>query len=327
MDYKISVIVPVYNVEKYLEKCIESIINQTYKNLEIILVNDGSLDNSLKICNKYENIDSRIKVINKENGGLSDARNKGLEVATGDYISFIDSDDYIDKYFYEVLLKNAIEKNAEISQCNFKRVNENHVEKNIIQIKEIELYNNIHMIDNLYNNNKSENAVVVWNKIYKKNIFDDVRFYKGIIHEDEAIIHELFYNANRIVTTSEILYYYLDRPNSIINKSFSIKNLDYIKALELRIEFLNKKLLNNELFLKTHRQYCHALLKNYIKVIYYNLDNKDIVCINLEKKINENFNHFIHNKYIKNSIKISLLLYKINRKLFIKMMNKKMLLS
>lgn len=115
---KISIVVPIYNVEKYLDQCVKSIINQTYKNLEIILVNDGSIDNSGKICDKYKRQDNRVIVIHKENGGSSDARNVGIQIATGKYIGFVDSDDYIEKDMYEFLYNNMINENADISCCN-----------------------------------------------------------------------------------------------------------------------------------------------------------------------------------------------------------------
>ena len=125
MDSLISVIVPIYNVEKYLQKCVDSIINQTYKNLEIILVDDGSPDNCPKMCDDYAEKDSRIKVVHKENGGLSDARNVGMEVATGEYVSFIDSDDYISLDFYETLLETIVDNDSDVVECGVVKFYEN----------------------------------------------------------------------------------------------------------------------------------------------------------------------------------------------------------
>ena len=158
-----------YSVEKYLNKCVDSIINQTYQNLEIILVNDGSPDNCGSICEEYALKDQRIKLINKENGGLSDARNFGLDIATGDYICFIDSDDYIDNYYIEKLLYNIIETNSDISVCDFWYIDE-FGKKWARKEKEEKIYTSFEAIKDIFTTLQNT-EVMVWNKMYKRSLF------------------------------------------------------------------------------------------------------------------------------------------------------------
>jgi glycosyltransferase involved in cell wall biosynthesis len=248
MKPKISVIVPIYNVEIYLVKCIESIINQTYSNLEIILVDDGSPDNCGEICNYYATKDNRIKVIHKENGGLSDARNVGLDFANGEYINFIDPDDYIHEKFYDTLINLAISHNADIAQCDFLKVYENGSTNTDMALNErISVLNNIEALNNLFND-YYVTTTVVWNKLYRKELFTDIRFPKGKINEDEFTTFKVLFNSEKVVTTSKPLYYYLQRSNSIMGEKFNTKRLDYLEAYSSQISFYNK----NKLFdLKT----------------------------------------------------------------------------
>lgn len=241
---KISIIVPVYNVEQYLGNCIDSILNQTFKDFELILVNDGSTDNSLDICKHYKNIDDRICIINKKNGGLSSARNAGLDIAKGEYIGFVDSDDYIHPQMYEILYKVIIKNDAEMSVCNFKRVfnsNEDLIFYNKCNDKSmtIEYLSNIESLHRM----SQENGVVLvvaWNKLYKKDLFKNLRYKEGIIHEDECIVHRILYAAKKINYIHEKLYFYLQRDGSIMNNITNIKRIDYWFALSDRIRFFDK---------------------------------------------------------------------------------------
>ena len=184
MNPVISIIVPVYKVEKQLNKCIESILNQTFKDYELILVDDGSPDNCGHICDEYEKKDSRIKVIHKKNGGLSDARNAGLDIALGKYIGFVDSDDIIHPQMYEKLYNCINKSNLDIVQCKFKRFKS--IEEININISDSELnfkeYNSQDAIIDLIDNNKIN--VNAWNKLYKRELFQNERYPKGKIHED-----------------------------------------------------------------------------------------------------------------------------------------------
>ncbi|WP_052343510.1 glycosyltransferase family 2 protein [Bacillus massiliigorillae] len=280
MKYKISVIIPVYNVAMYLSKCIDSVINQTYKNLEIVLVEDGSSDDSGEICDYYALQDSRIKVIHKDNGGLSDARNIGLDLATGDYISFIDSDDYIHQTFYDVLVNLITINNADIAQCDFLKIYEDNNCHNIWGSKqnnenscEITILNNIAALNNLYHQNCVSN-VVVWNKIYKRNLFSDIRFPKGKIHEDEFTTYKLLYKSTKVVITSNRLYYYLQRPNSIMGREFNTKRLDVLEAYSAQISFYET---NNLFELKIYAiEKLEGLLREFmIEVLKSNIEDKE----------------------------------------------------
>lgn len=209
-----SIIVPVYKVEKYLDKCVESIINQTYKDIEVILVDDGSPDNCPLICDEYAKKDSRVKVIHKTNGGLSDARNKGLEVATGDYILFIDSDDYIEldaceKFSrfqgknYDILIGDAI---VEGGICDLSHIELNKAVSGVIYYKEALL--------------KHRTPVVAWINAYRHEFLkeNDLKFKYGILHEDEEFTPRAFLIAQTVVCTKNFFYHYMIRSDSIMQQ-------------------------------------------------------------------------------------------------------------
>lgn len=238
MNKLISVIVPVYNVEKYLEKCIQSILNQEYTELEIILVDDGSKDNSGKICDDYAKKDNRIKVIHKENGGLSDARNAGLKIALGEYIGFVDSDDYIDTDMYLTLYQLIENNNADISIVSFREF----MNGKMIDVKEsksLEIMSKIEGIKELLLDNKIQSYA--WNKLFKKELFKDIEFPTGKNFEDIATTLLLFEKTEKIVRMEEPKYNYLRRSDSIIG----IKNYktysDYIDVIMDKYKYLKGK--------------------------------------------------------------------------------------
>ena len=258
----ISIIVPVYKVEKYLEKCILSILHQTFKNFELILVDDGSPDNCPAICDEYAKKDNRIIVIHKNNGGLSDARNAGLSIAKGKYIGFVDSDDYIEQNMYELLLDKIVLKNADMAVCNYKYVDE--------QYQSIDNRNaNMPINDEILGVDEYFNRLIgkcgwyyvpAWNKLYSKSIFDNIKFPKGKQHEDEFLIHHIVYRCNSIVCLRQSLYNYVQRSSSIMNQKFNPKNMDYGYALIDRYFFscLNKNVV---LRLDTVKKLTHELDK------------------------------------------------------------------
>lgn len=229
MEKVVSVIIPVYNVKKYLSKCIESVVNQTYNKLEIILVNDGSNDGSNEICEKYKDQDNRIVFISKENGGLSSARNVGLDISKGEYVTFLDSDDYIDRNMIRVLVNNLEKNQCDISIIDPVRVDES--DNVICSIKnklERVIYNKEEAIEK-YCEGK---FIPAWGKLYKKCLFDNIRFPIGVLNEDEAIMIKVFDNCKRkIIYDNSQLYYYLYRESgSITNNKNSIKNYeDWVK--------------------------------------------------------------------------------------------------
>lgn len=238
-NFLISVIIPVYKVEKYLSKCVESIINQTYKNLEIILVNDGSPDNCGEICDEYAKKDSRIKVIHKENGGLSDARNAGIEIASGQYIAFVDSDDYIASNMYERMYETILKDNSSMVVCGCICVREKGSVHQTVQRNNYKegIYSSNEYLSLLYDD---WTYVVAWNKLYKKSLFSSIRYPKGKIHEDEFAIHKIVFECEKISCIRDELYYYLQRDNSITGK-INIKSLDCVEAYIQRYNFLKEK--------------------------------------------------------------------------------------
>ena len=221
MQPLLSIIVPIYNVEQYLDRCIQSILNQTYQNLEIILVDDGATDCSGAIADSYAAKDKRIKVFHKENGGLSDARNYGLEHVTGDYILFIDSDDFIVNIMCERLITVASSNNADIVSCNYYIYRgDDDISIHTMSVQDDKrTFTGMDMLRYYLLKTEPFDLNVVWNKIFKLDLFngvEPVRFPKGRVQEDNFTIFRLFLNANSIVTVNEPLYYYVQRAGSIM---------------------------------------------------------------------------------------------------------------
>lgn len=238
----VSVIVPVYNVEQYLSRCINSILSQSLKNIEVILINDGSTDSSGRICEDFEKLDNRIRVIHKINGGLSDARNVGLDIANGKFIAFVDSDDFIHKEMYTILLKTIIENDCDIAESGYKKVYENEVidDDHLIDIKKF--YNKKAAVVSTIMDHHCKNYV--WNKLYKKELWEKIRFPNGEIFEDVSTTYKIINNCTSIVKIDCVLYYYYQRQNSIVNSNFSLKKLDHCKALEGMMIFIEKEYLD-----------------------------------------------------------------------------------
>lgn len=217
----ISVIVPVYNVEQYIHECVDSILNQTYTNLEIILVDDGSPDNCGKICDEYSETDARIKVIHKTNGGLSDARNVALDIARGDYITFVDSDDYISRTYIEGLYNLLIQNNVDIainSYCAFEEgtspVISNTNETTVI-------LSGINAVEEMYYQKLFD--TMAWSKLYKKELLKNIRYPQNLLFEDLATTYRLFLQASKIVFQNRESYFYRLRNNSIEGSAFNEK--------------------------------------------------------------------------------------------------------
>lgn len=234
----ISIIVPIYKVEKYLDRCIRSIVEQSYQNLEIILVDDGSTDNCPAICDAWAEKDNRIKVVHKENGGLSDARNAGLAVATGEFISFIDSDDYVAPEFICVLYEALINTGAEIVECATDYMDEDdHILRhrpaaNTRQMGRIEALRRLVLEDGVYQ--------TVWNKLYRRDVIAEILFEKGKYNEDEFWTYLIFDHIETLAVVQQPLYYYLQRGSSIIGTGYNIRRLDGVEARFLRMQYLQK---------------------------------------------------------------------------------------
>ncbi len=298
----ISIIIPIYNVEKYLSRCLDSVIRQTYKNIEIILVNDGSTDDSGVICEKYQKKDSRIHYIKQENGGLSAARNTGMKNAHGEYFIFIDSDDYVNVHFVEELYSASMNTNADMAVCNYKIVYEQKVdifkqETSLLEVVEENKF------DNLYNK-RSTVTTVAWNKLYKKELFDKIKYPDGKLHEDEYVIPYLLEKVKRITYTNCKYYYYYQRPNSITG-SYGMKRLDILKALKDRVKFFKEK-QNKRLEARALYNYYYQLLyQKNMMLKYFPKEKKMIKKMEMRRKKIEK--EFFCNIYINPLRKIKIL--------------------
>lgn len=311
---KISVIVPVYNVEKYIDKCLNSLVNQTYKNLEIIVVNDGTKDNSQDIIDDYKNKYENIKSFIKPNGGISDARNYGIKRATGQYIAFVDSDDYIESTMYEKLY-NGI-KDADISVCDTYIVKNSEktiinpgLNKKLQTKKELKKY-----MLNLY--------PTLWNKLYKKELFNDIEFKRGIWFEDVELLYRLHPKIRKINYINEPLYYYVQREGSITSK-VNDKIYNYIDNWNSIIKYYKDNNLFD--FYKKELEYCYVryIYATFIKrTLSFNYENYIIALNKAITSVKDNFPNYRMNSYFYKSFKgvylvlfnkfLGILMYRLN---------------
>lgn len=300
-DIVISIIVPIYNTEKYLNECVDSIINQTYKNIEIILVNDGSTDNCLKICDEYAQKDKRVKVIHKENGGLSSARNSGLDILTGKYVCFIDSDDYVATTFVYDMFNLITKYNADIVQCKY-------TNQSFVKLNNEEILDSEQAILCLNNIDTHRTFVIACNKMYDVKLFDNVRFPIGKISEDAYTTYILFDKLEKMVVSESALYYYRTTPNSITNRKFSTKRYDAILAYEKEIEYF--KNINKNLQYESALSLYQHMLKKYYILTYKFIENNKLKNLNfLKNKLKKNLPNFIKYSDDKNNIKIKVILF------------------
>lgn len=258
MNPLVSVIVPVYNVENYLAECIDSIINQTYSNLEIILVDDGSTDSSGRICNDYEQKDDRIKVLHKINGGLSDARNAGIEIAKGEYISFIDSDDFIDKITYERTIPVLVNSQADILRFDYKMYGGKKYKKHSPHYKKSGdvVYKGLDALKALLVSKLNCSA---WDKIYKRNVIGSSRFIKGRLNEDIIFLFDILQRTNVVIETNDVLYSYRVRNGSISNGNMT-STLDMLKNYDEMLQIMREKELPIEAEMRRYRTTCNIQL-------------------------------------------------------------------
>ena len=265
---KVSIIVPVYKVEKFLERCVESIIKQTYQNIEIILIDDESPDECPKMCDQYEIKDNRIKVIHKKNGGLSDARNAGLDIASGEYIAFVDSDDGIESDFIETLYMNAEREKADISVVGYQLIWEDGRIRRFSRDEEYYVFDRENAIRELLKQQKFQ--CMVCQKMYRKQIFETIRFPVGKIYEDVAIGLSTFLKAERVVVSGKVKYNYFQRSDSIVNAKFDKRKLFFLECCNKIIDYSDSQ---NKLFdLEAHTFYLRALMMFTLQL--YQLDEE-----------------------------------------------------
>ena len=237
MNDLISIIVPVYNVEKYLDRCIKSIVNQTYTNLEIILVDDGSPDNCPAMCDKWAEKDRRIKVIHKKNEGAGEARNVALNIANGEYIAFVDSDDYIEKHMIDHLYSLFVD-DVGITECSMICTEDDSADMDNAGHAEVNIYSaedalRLHIADKFFRQ-------TIWNKLYRRNVISDVRFPVGTHIDDEFWTYKVIANANKLIHSSRIMYAYRQQQNSLMHLSFALPRLQAVDAKKERLLFLQQ---------------------------------------------------------------------------------------
>ena len=286
---KVSVIVPVYRVEQYIDKCVESIVNQTYTNLEIILVDDGSPDNCPQMCDEWAKKDSRIKVIHKKNGGLSDARNAGIDAASGNYVYFLDSDDSISIDTLETYINISEKENCDIVFGRYQRVFDDPNKNQIINCtNELYIYSIADFWNVVYKVNKElgfeicVNCIISCNKLFRKSLFSDIRYLVGKKNEDEYIIHELVSKCKKIAFIDKVYYYYYQNEESIMgsirkthfhNDFFDavIRRVDYFQKNKMEIADIAfdyyKNMFEGQYFITKDEEYKVLLKKKYRNLV------------------------------------------------------------
>lgn len=306
---EISIIVPVYKVEKYLEKCVDSILAQTFTDFELILVDDGSPDRSGAMCDEYAQKDSRVRVIHKENGGLSSARNAGIDVAKGRYLGFVDSDDYIAADMYELLYQEITQSQADLAICGIYDVYEGKppkIKKKIHEVVSPEEALLLILQGNII-------SVHAYNKLYKKNLFDEIRYPIGKYHEDSFIIVDVLDKCNKVAINSSQKYYYFHREGSITTESFSEKQFEFIEAWEKNE--LKIKGRKNTLEMAAHQRVCFAnflVLDKIVKTGSFNIDGTNEIISYLRR----NFLFIMRNSIFTRGRKLSLCLLMLNKHLY-----------
>ena len=243
----VSVIIPIYGVEQYLDRCVRSVVNQSYAHLEIILVDDGSTDRCPAMCDAWANKDSRIQVIHKPNGGLSSARNAGLDMATGEFIAFVDSDDYVEPDYIATMIDAAQKNHADLVMCSVfhEDADGNAIEQTApVRRKEyapitdtLRTCSGIDCMRQRGEENGVDN-VVAWNKLYRCQLWKDLRYPVGKLHEDEFVTYRIFGRTRTAVLLPERLYHYIERTGSIMHTKYTLQSLDIIEALIGKVRFL-----------------------------------------------------------------------------------------
>ena len=298
----ISIMGPVYNVEEYLKECIDSIINQTYKRIEIILVDDGSTDKSGKICDDYAKIDKRIKVVHKENGGLSDARNVGISVSSGKYIAFVDSDDWVEKTMYKKMYSLCKKYDADICVCGYFREYKDETiskcsSKGVVYKKEDalrELIKGVTIQDH------------AWTKLYKKSLWEHIEYPVGKVYEDIRTTYRVFQEAGIVCLLSERMYHYRQRKGSIARDGFTNKKIEWLEAIkEMDHDIKENSVEYNDILYKRVKEVECSLLREYfLYSTSKQYKEKYSLAKNLYMDIRKNRNIFLKDKNAMKSFKL-----------------------
>lgn len=266
MSKLVSVIIPVYNVQEYLKRCLNSVINQSYSNIEIIIVNDGSTDNSNEICKNFESKDKRIKLINKENEGLSLARKTGFNNAKGEYILFIDSDDFINEEYLENMMKQI--KDCDVILANVIYSYDDYKRELVSNLDEKNSYSSKAIIKKMILNKEIKDFT--WGNLYKKELIKEEYFTASRVFEDIEFTHRVILNSNKIGYSKKSIYNYVQRQNSLLASGFNESKLHLFKATEFMINNINKKY--PDLRCELEYRYITSLLMIIIPILRENLD-------------------------------------------------------
>lgn len=285
----ISVIVPVYNVETYLNRCVDSIIGQTYKNIEIILIDDGSTDASPRLCDDYLHIDNRIVVIHQENKGLSSARNVGIKIAKGKYLSFVDSDDYIDKHFIDRMYTTITAQSSDIVICDIRSFDSQTLQF-LPHTRDIgnSFVDIGHIFETMMQSDYPWLYTMSCNKLYSRQIFNEACFLDGFIHEDEIIFLDIVKQSPKVFQINESLYFYCkNRDGSIVNKKYSIKRFDIFIAFYNRIEYFKQNGFNKKLIINECRKIFRKLKRALYKLHFEEFEEIELYQNELKKAANK----------------------------------------
>ncbi len=302
MNDLVSIIVPVYNVSKYIDKCISSIVNQTYQNIEIILVDDGTKDDSGIKCDAWKEKDHRIVVVHKENGGLSSARNCGLDIAKGKYIMFVDSDDFVSNNIVEIMYKQIIDNLADISICEVEHIFDSSSFNFSVDQNCKSFSSNEAIKEMWYQRSFLPSA---WGKLYKATLFKDIRFTLNRLYEDIDIMHEVFWRAEKIVYSNSKMYGYVHREESITTQKFSKRDLDILLVAKKILDFAI--CMDKDLIPAAQSYYVVANLRVYLNAP--NSNEYGSVINQVDKSLKQYAPSVIKDKNIRRKLKYALFLY------------------
>lgn len=311
----ISIIVPIFRVQKYLNKCVDSILNQSYSNIEVILVDDGSDDNCPQICDQYKKCDDRVVVIHKQNGGLSSARNAGLNIARGEYVGFIDSDDYIDENMFKILYRNMILAQADISICGFFQWGRDATPKPRNDNKFV-VYTRDEILERFFRTDQKKDYFAVWCRLYSKRIIENLRFKEGVINEDVEFSYHAFLNCSKVCETQSELYGYNIGNVSITRMPLTKKDLDLFQIWKSIIAYAEQddyKNLSAALF--NYNRSSLTLLIKYAMFGIEGFQNPDEIINEMKMTVRHSIGSLLMSKGLDGKRKIAAILCAIDPRL------------
>ena len=263
MRSMLSIITPVYNSVQFLNQSVNSILHQTYTDFELILIDDGSIDGSSDLCDSFANQDNRIQVIHQNNQGQAAARNRALDICRGDYVAFVDSDDYVHPRMFEYLIAMIEESGADVAVCSYEKGRQNNYTWHSVS-NSYQLFPGKEFVRDSFIAQTGK-SWLLWDKIYKRSCFDVIRLPEGRINEDNATVYKILYNTEKVADCDDVLYYYYTNESSTVNQKFKLKHLDYLLVLEEMIDFFTNH-HEPELLDWANKSYLYSLADMYRKV-------------------------------------------------------------